>query len=282
MPDGIMIGNFEIKFYGIIIMFGALMAAWLSSRESKRRGNDPEMIWDMLPWLLVAGIIGARLWHIFTPSASLVALGIDTRYYLTHPLDAINIRNGGLGIPGAVMGGALALWIYTRVKKTSFATWTDIIAPGLALAQAIGRWGNFLNQELYGSPTNLPWAIFIRPENCLPEYADQAYYHPMFLYESIWNLLNMVLLLYLGRKHKDKLFRGDIFLIYLVIYPVGRFLLEFIRLDPSNVGGINANQTVMAAIGLLSLIGLILKHTLFKDRFVPVSEEIHTPFVPSK
>lgn len=267
MPDGIMIGNFEIKFYGIIIMFGALMAAWLSAKESKRRGIDPEMIWDMLPWLLVAGIIGARLWHIFTPSASLVALGIDTKYYLTHPLDAINIRNGGLGIPGGVMGGALALWIYTRVKKTSFATWTDIIAPGLALAQAIGRWGNFLNQELYGGPTNLPWAIFIRPENRLPQYADQAYYHPMFLYESLWNLANMAILLFLGRKIKAKLFPGDIFLVYLIVYPLGRFLLEFIRLDPSNVGGINANQTIMAVIAILSLIGLILKHTVFKERF---------------
>lgn len=274
MPDGIMIGNFEIKFYGIIIMFGALMAAWLSSKESKRRGIDPEMIWDMLPWLLIAGIIGARLWHIFTPSASLVALGIDTKYYLTHPLDAINIRNGGLGIPGAVMGGALALWIYARVKKTSFATWVDIIAPGLALAQAIGRWGNFLNQELYGSPTNLPWAIFIRPENRLPQYVDQAYYHPMFLYESLWNLANMALLLFLSRKIKARLFRGDIFLIYLIVYPFGRFLLEFIRLDPSNVGGINANQTIMAVIAILAGIGLLLKHTVLKDRFNQQSEVV--------
>ena len=191
MPDGISIGNFEIKFYGIIIMVGALLAAFLSARQAKKRGINPDFVWDMMPWLLIGGIIGARLWHIFTPSASLVAQGIDTHYYLTHPLDAINIRNGGLGIPGAVMGGALALWIYARVKKTSFAMWTDIIAPGLALAQAIGRWGNFLNQELYGGPTNLPWAIYIDPENRLPQYMDQAYYHPMFLYESLWNLLNM-------------------------------------------------------------------------------------------
>lgn len=267
MPDGFMIGNFEIKFYGIIIMFGALLAAWLSAREAKRRGIDPENIWDMLPWLLIAGIIGARLWHIFTPSASLVALGIDTKYYLTHPLDAINIRAGGLGIPGAVMGGAFALWIYARKKKISFATWTDIIAPGLALAQAVGRWGNFLNQELYGSPSNLPWAIFIRPENRLPEYKDIAYYHPMFLYESIWNLLNMAFLLFLGRKYKEKLFNGDIFLVYLIIYPIGRFMLEFIRLDPSNVGGINANQTLMAVIALLAISGLISKHTFLKNRF---------------
>jgi phosphatidylglycerol:prolipoprotein diacylglycerol transferase len=252
-------------------MCGALLAAWLSSKEAKRRGINPELIWDLLPWLLIAGIIGARLWHIFTPSASLVALGIDTKYYLTHPLDAINIRNGGLGIPGAVMGGALALWLYARSKKTSFAQWTDIIAPGLALAQAIGRWGNFFNQELYGGPTNLPWAIFIEPAYRLPEYINQAYYHPMFLYESLWNLMNMAVLLILGRKFQQKLITGDIFLVYLLIYPIGRFFLEFMRLDPSNIGGINANQTTMAVIAILSALALIGKHTLFK-RKIPKSE----------
>jgi len=272
MPDGISIGNFEIKFYGIIIMIGALLAAFLSAKEAKRRGIDPDFVWDMMPWLLIGGIIGARLWHIFTPSASLVAQGIDTHYYLTHPLDALNIRAGGLGIPGAVMGGALALFIYSKVKRTSFAMWTDIIAPGLALAQAIGRWGNFINQELYGGPTDLPWAIFIKPINRLPEYINQAYYHPMFLYESLWNLLNMGLLLFLGRKYKENLFRGDIFLVYLVVYPIGRFLLEFMRLDPSNIGGINANQTTMAVIAILALAGLITKHTLFKTNFMNSTE----------
>jgi phosphatidylglycerol:prolipoprotein diacylglycerol transferase len=219
-----------------------------------------------MPWLLIAGIIGARIWHILTPPASMVEMGITTQYYLTHPLDAINIRAGGLGIPGAVMGGALALWLYTRKKKLSFASWVDIIAPGLALAQAVGRWGNFINQELYGAPTDLPWAIFIEPSRRLAEYMNVAYYHPMFLYESLWNLMNMTVLLVLGRKLKEKLFRGDIFLIYLVIYPSGRFLLEFIRLDPSNVGGINANQTIMAIIAIASLITLILKRTVLKDK----------------
>ncbi len=266
MPEGFYIGKLYIHFYGVIIMFGAVMAAWLSTVEAKRRGYNPDVVWDVMPWLLIAGIVGARIWHVLTPPASMVEMGITTKYYLTHPLDAINIRAGGLGIPGAVMGGALALWLYTRKKKLSFASWVDIIAPGLALAQAIGRWGNFINQELYGAPTNLPWAIFIEPSRRLPEYADVAYYHPMFLYESLWNLLIMATLLILGRKLKDKLFRGDIFLIYLVAYPVGRFFLEFIRLDPSNVGGINANQTLMAIIAISSIIILILKRTVLKQK----------------
>lgn len=276
MPDGISIGNFEIKFYGIIIMLGALLAAFLSARQAKKRGINPDFVWDMMPWLLIGGIIGARLWHIFTPSESLVAQGIDTHYYLTHPLDALNIRNGGLGIPGAVMGGALALWIYSRIKKTSFAMWTDIIAPGLALAQAIGRWGNFLNQELYGGPTDLPWAIFIDPVNRLPQYMDQAYYHPMFLYESLWNLFNMGLLLFLGSKYQKKLINGDIFLVYLFVYPIGRFLLEFMRLDPSNIGGINANQTTMAVIAILAMTGLIIKHTILKEKLIK-SDQLEKP-----
>jgi phosphatidylglycerol:prolipoprotein diacylglycerol transferase len=265
MPEGFYIGKLFIHFYGVIIMFGAVLAAWLATVEAKRRGHNPEVVWDVMPWLLIAGIIGARIWHILTPPASMVAMGITTQYYLTHPLDAINIRAGGLGIPGAVMGGALALWLYTRKKKLSFASWVDIIAPGLALAQAVGRWGNFINQELYGAPTDLPWAIFIEPSRRLIEYMDVAYYHPMFFYESLWNLMNMAVLLILGRKLKEKLFRGDIFLIYLVIYPIGRFLLEFIRLDPSNVGGINANQTTMAIIAISSLIILVLKRTILKD-----------------
>ncbi len=144
MREGVWIGPLFIHFYGVIIMLGALAAAWLSTIESKRRKINPEYVFDMLPWLLVAGIIGARIWHILTPPASMVERGITAGYYLTHPLEAIAIWNGGLGIPGAVIGGVIALYIYCRKKKFSFATWVDIIAPGLALAQAIGRWGNFV------------------------------------------------------------------------------------------------------------------------------------------
>ncbi|HEX9013157.1 MAG TPA: prolipoprotein diacylglyceryl transferase, partial [Anaerolineaceae bacterium] len=201
-------------------MLGALAATYLAAHEAKREGENPELAWDMLIWLLIGGIVGARLWHIFTPPASMVAEGLTTSYYLTHPLDAINTTKGGLGIPGAVIGGALALLWYSRRHRLSFARWADFIAPGLALAQAIGRWGNFLNQEVYGAPTNLPWAIYIDPNHRLPGFQSVAYYHPLFLYESIWNLLNMVFLLYISRKWTGWLKTGDVFLIYLITYPV--------------------------------------------------------------
>jgi phosphatidylglycerol:prolipoprotein diacylglycerol transferase len=248
-PTGIIIGNIElITYYGIIVTFGAIAGAWLASREARRRGQNPELVWDGLIWVLIGGIIGARLWHILTPPPSMVEQGITTGYYLTHPLEMINTRRGGLGIPGAVIGGGLALYWFTRRVRLSFALWADMAAPGLALGQAIGRWGNFINQEVFGSQTTLPWGITI---NGLP-----GKYHPLFLYESLWNLGNMILLLWLGRRFAGRLKDGDILLAYLVVYPVGRFLLEFLRVDAAMVAGLNINQTAalviaLAAAGLL-------------------------------
>lgn len=259
MPSSFTIGPLTIHFYGILIMIGAVAAAFVAARQAKRRGINSELVWDMFPWLIIGGIIGARLWHILTPPASMVEQGITTWYYLTHPLDALSIWKGGLGIPGAVIGGAIALWIYARKRKISFGMWTDIIAPGLALAQAIGRLGNYVNQEVYGAPTDLPWAITIDRAHRLPEYIEQATYHPLFLYEIIYNLINMVVLLWIGRKFAGKLRDGDIFLSYLVIYPFGRFFLEFLRLDPSPVAGININQTIMAIIAVAAAAMLILR-----------------------
>ncbi len=275
IPDGFYIGTFKIYFYALVILTGALLAAWLASVRAKKRGLDTDLIWDMLPWLLIAGIVGARIWHILTPPASMVEQGITTHYYLTHPLDMLKIRNGGLGIPGAVIGGALALYIYSRRHKISFPVFVDLIAPGLALAQAVGRWGNFFNQEVYGAPTDLPWKLFIDTAHRLPEYTDVAYYHPLFFYEFLYNLLNMGILLWIGKRFANRLKDGDIFLTYLIIYPIGRFFLEFLRLDPSPVAGINVNQTTMAAIALCAVIALILRHRLgARKAAVATSEEV--------
>ncbi|MBT4512874.1 MAG: prolipoprotein diacylglyceryl transferase [Chloroflexi bacterium] len=259
---GLHIGSLFIHFYGIILMSGVLAGAFLASREARRRGENEEIVWDALTWIVISGILGARLWHILTPSPSLVERGITTSYYLTHPLEAIAIWRGGLGIPGAVIGGALALYVYTRIQKINFARWLDIFAPSLALGQAIGRWGNFVNQELYGAPTNLPWAIYIEPQNRLLDYMTQSLYHPIFLYESLWSFASVALLLWIGRRYQDRLKAGDIFLTYLITYPIIRFLLEFIRLDSSRVAGLNANQTVVLVVGLVSLTGLIFRHRL--------------------
>ena len=190
----------------------------------------------------------------------MVEQGITTQWYLTHPLDMINIRNGGLGIPGAIIGGALALWLYCRNKKISFLTMTDTVIPGVALAQAIGRWGNFFNQELYGKPTNLPWKIYIDPAHRVPGYQNVNYFHPLFLYESLWNLINMGILLWMGRHFEKWLKAGDLFYIYMIMYSIGRFSLEFLRLDASQVGGINFNQTFVILVALVAGVLLYLNH----------------------
>jgi phosphatidylglycerol:prolipoprotein diacylglycerol transferase len=257
MPDGFFIGPIHVRFYGIILMLGAVAGAWLATREAKRRGYEPEIVWDLLTYLLIGGIIGARIWHILTPPPS---SGITASWYFTHPLDALAIWKGGLGIPGAVIGGLVALFFYARRHKLDFAEWTDIVAPSLALGQAIGRWGNFFNQELYGAPTSLPWKIYIDPQHRLTGFTDLEYYHPLFLYESLWNLGNMFLLLWIARRFGDRLKKGDLFLIYLIVYPIGRFLLDFLRLDASRVAGININQTVMAVVAVLATAALLWRH----------------------
>lgn len=266
MPQGFNIGPLTIRFYAILIIIGAIAGAWLASRQAKKHGEDSEIILDLLPWLLIGGIIGARLWHIFTPSASNIAQGVTTENYLRNPIEILKMWKGGLGIPGGVIGGALALIIYTKSKKLSFWQWADFIAPGLLIGQSIGRWGNFVNQEVYGRPSNLPWAITIDPQYRITGFEFVEKYHPLFLYESLLNLVGAGVLLWIDRKFKDKLFKGDIFFGYLIWYSTIRFFLEFLRLDPSPVNGININQTSMLVVGVLAAIILVLRHTVWSEK----------------
>jgi phosphatidylglycerol:prolipoprotein diacylglycerol transferase len=250
MPTGFNLGPITINFYGLLIIVGILFAFFVINKEAKRRGQDINFLVDALPWIFIGGVIGARVWHIFTPPQSMIERGITTRYYLTHMNEAVAIWKGGVGIFGAVIGGILSLGIFAKVKKEPLRQWLDIIAPGLALAQSIGRWGNFVNQEVYGLPSNLPWAITIDPQYRLPGYLEQATYHPLFLYESIWSIINMVFLLWMARRFMEWLRPGSLFLMYLIFYGAGRVGLEFLRLDVSAFRGININQTFSGVIAL--------------------------------
>ncbi|MGA2489844.1 MAG: prolipoprotein diacylglyceryl transferase [Anaerolineales bacterium] len=275
LPDGFNIPlpffntSFHIYFYGILIMLGVVAAAFLAQAEAKRRGVNPDYIWDALFWIVLAGIVGARLWHIFTPQKDMLVPDPVTGK-LVNPyfvggvpriLDIINIRNGGLGIPGAIIGGLLALWLYCRNKKISFLTLVDTIIPGVALAQAIGRWGNFFNQELYGKPTTLPWGIHISAAHRIDIYTDMTKYpattlfHPLFLYESIWNLINMALLLWLARRFEKWLKGGDLLYIYMMMYSIGRFCLDYLR-----VGTISFNHIFIAIVALAGGVLFFLNH----------------------
>ena len=263
---GFLIGILCIRYYGIILMLGALAGGYLATFEVRRRGRDPELVWDLLVYLIIAGVLGARLWHILTPPPSSVERGITTLYYLTHPLDALAIWNGGLGIPGTILGGLVGLYIYARRhSEISFLEWTDIAAPSLALGQAIGRWGNFFNQELYGSPTNLPWKIFIDPAHRVAGYEEEAFFHPLFGYESILNLANVLLLIWITRRFRGSLKPGDVFNVYCIFYPTVRFGLDFLRLDASEVLNLNINQTIMAVVAVAAIAVLIWRHRPGQD-----------------
>ena len=248
MPTGFQVGFLTIRYYGLMILVGITAALVLTSREAKKEGKTLDFLLDAFPWLFIGGVVGARIWHILTPPESMVARGITTRYYLTHLLDALAIWKGGVGIIGAMLGGALTLWICAWRRGESASDWLDILSPGIALAQAFGRWGNFFNQEVYGLPSNLPWAILIDPEHRLPGYSQISSYHPLFLYESIWSLLNVAFLLWIKGKYGGKLQSGSLFALYLLVYGVGRVGLEFLRLDISSWQGINLNQIAMSLV----------------------------------
>jgi phosphatidylglycerol:prolipoprotein diacylglycerol transferase len=256
-PQGIHIGPLYFRFYAMFIMSGAVLAAWLTQRLLRRSGLNPEMVWDGFFWAIIPGIIGARIYHVLTPSKY---SGMTTEYYLQNPIQILKTWDGGLGMPGALIGGVIGIYIFCRRHNISLPMILDAAAPGVALAQAVGRWGNYINQELYGKPTDLAWCIKIDPVNRLPGYAEFECFHPLFLYESIWNLLNAILLLWLFHRFKDKRITGDLFLIYMITYPIGRFLLEYLRLDYVLIGGVNFNQALMLVVALVVAAFLIVRH----------------------
>jgi phosphatidylglycerol:prolipoprotein diacylglycerol transferase len=268
-PPAIGIGPLSIHWYGILLVIGAVLAAVVASAEARRRGEDPERAWDVLVWVLLLGIVGARLYHVFSqPAGGFV--GWD--YYREHPIDIIAFWKGGfrgLGIYGGVIGGVVGLYLYTWRHRLSFRRWLDIVAPGLLLAQAIGRWGNFINQELYGPPMRnpMPWGLKIDELHRFGEYEDlQKYpvdttrFHPTFLYESLWNVIGFVLLLWAGRRFAGRLRDSDLFFFYMIWYPAGRFWVEILRPDAWTMGGMATAQWIALASIIVAVVGLVINH----------------------
>ena len=239
------LGPFAVGWYGIMITTAAVAAIALTFVEARRRGQDREHVLNLALVVLPMGIIGARLYHV-----------VDRwEFYSQNP--SLIFGGAGLGIFGAVIGGVLGLIVYTRWRKLSTLRWLDIIAPGLILAQAIGRWGNFINQELYGYPSDLPWAIQIDPAHRLPGYESFSHFQPLFLYESLWNFLGCFLLLLLARKLKKRLFDGDIFFLYVIYYSVGRFFLEGLKIDAWTTAGIPVARWITGIVSI-TLIAVML------------------------
>ena len=271
-PIMVEIGPFAVRWYGLLIVAGALLGALVARAQAKANGDDYEQVWNMLALCLILGVIGARLYHVFSSPAG-GALGWP--YYREHPIDTIAFWKGGLqgfGIFGAVAGGIFGIWIYTRAVGLSFLRWLDYSAVGLILAQAIGRWGNYFNQELYGPPTDLPWAVYIEPRSRLAGLEGYSYFHPVFLYESILNLAIFAFLFWFSRRYRANLLDGDIFLLYLILYPFVRFWLEFLRPDAWKVGGIATAQ--LLSLACIAVAGLVL---FLRHRRRPALELPDTP-----
>ncbi len=293
-PVIISIGPFAVTWYGLLIVIGAVVGAWVATVEAKRRGEDPEHVWNVLPWLLVAGIIGARLYHVFSNPVG----GLGWSWYREHPIDIINFWSGGfrgLGIFGGVLGGFIALVLYVRWKKLSLPRWLDIVIPGVLIAQAMGRFGNFINQELYGPPTTLPWGFKINtnfpfqtptemlgrsPQEIL-EYVAVTRFHPTFFYEASWNLVGFILVMVFGRKLYPKLRDGDIFLFSRLWYPLGRLIVEMFRPDAWVTGlpGLATAQLVSLGLMAMGIVGLILRHR--NGRPAPATA-VETPNEPAE
>lgn len=215
---------------------------------------NPDNVWNGIIWCLIFGVIGARLYHVLTPSPSMAAVGIYSPLdYFRNPYQLINFRNGGLGIYGGIAGGALGLFLYSRRARIPMMAWADLAVIGLALGQVFGRWGNFFNQELYGRPSDLPWAVNIDPAYRLPEYSDVSRFHPAFLYESLWSLLTFLVLYTLAKRYSNRLLSGELTALYLIFYAVGRSLLELVRLDSRTVtiGAINTNMAIATLVSII-------------------------------
>jgi phosphatidylglycerol---prolipoprotein diacylglyceryl transferase len=260
-PVAIHLGPLAIRWYGIMIVLGVILAAYVASIEAKRRGENPDHVWNALLIVLICGIVGARLYHVFSSPAG-GSLGWS--YYRQNPLAIFQIWKGGLAIYGAVAGGAIGLWLYVRWSKLSFLRWVDIVAPGVILAQAVGRWGNFFNQELYGPPTDLPWGITIAPQYRLPGFESFSKFHPVFLYESLFCLIGFILLMVLARRAKTSLLDGDVFFAYMIYYPAGRFFIEFLRPDAWKFGGIAAAQVFALILVAAGAAAIVLRHTVLR------------------
>ncbi|MGI6703053.1 MAG: prolipoprotein diacylglyceryl transferase [Clostridia bacterium] len=223
-PVAFEVFGISVRWYGIILAAGIMCGLLYALRESKRVGMDENIILDLVIFAIPAGVIGARLYYVI----------FNWDYYSKDPLQILNIRGGGLAIHGTLIAAVITGVIYTRVKKISFWSLADIASPGLILGQAIGRWGNFVNQEAHGTPTDLPWGILV----------DGVKVHPTFLYESLWNFSVFAVLLWYRKRKKTE---GNVFLLYLILYSVGRFFVEGLRTDSLMLGSIRAAQLVSAA-----------------------------------
>ena len=242
------LGPLAIRWYGLLIAVAVLLGLWVSSQLAKMRGLDPGVISDLLPLIVLSAVIGARLYYVL----------FEWQQYQINWLEAFQIWKGGIAIHGALLGGSIAVIAYSRWMKLSFWALMDVLLPSVVLGQAIGRWGNFFNSEAFGLPTSLPWKLFIPVANRPAAYLNQSWFHPTFLYESIWDLGLFVLLIILFRQRRTNgewlLPKGGISCVYAFGYSFGRFWIEGLRLDPLCLWGSLGEANCLRMAQLVSLL----------------------------
>ncbi|WP_327045176.1 prolipoprotein diacylglyceryl transferase [Microbispora sp. NBC_01189] len=245
------LGPIPIRAYALCIVLGVVVAVWIGERRWRARGGAPGTVTDLAVWAVPFGLVGGRLYHVVTDWQ--IYFGSDAP---KRPIDALFIWEGGLGIWGAIALGALGVWIACRRRGISFTAVADTLAPGVAVAQAIGRWGNYFNQELFGGPTTLPWALEIEPgrPGTVPGVTT---YHPTFLYESLWDLALAGVLILAARRFGLR--HGRVFALYVAGYTLGRFWIEGLRVDPAHeILGLRLNQWTSIVIFLCAVAYLLL------------------------
>ena len=268
------LGPFALRWYGLLIALAVLAGLGLATRLGKARGIEPALIADLLPLLVLGAVLGARTYYVV----------LEWRQYAANPADALAVWRGGIAIHGALIGGILTTILFCRWRHQPFWPLLDVLVPAVALGQAIGRWGNFFNSEAFGLPTQLPWKLAIPAASRPPEFLDQLYFHPTFLYESLWNLGVCGLLLLLLRaasRGRIQLPAGALSCVYLMAYSSGRVWIEGLRLDPLCLlaappfceGGLRMAQLV--SLLLIALGGLGLWWLLGRHRALPDPAGVH-------
>jgi len=248
-------GAIAVRWYGFLIASAVLIGVTLSQNLAKRRQVNPELLADLAIWLVIAAIPAARIYYVV----------FQWEQYQNNPGDIIAIWKGGIAIHGAILGGTIAAIIFAKIQKVSIWVLADLVMPSLALGQAIGRWGNFFNSEAFGRPTDLPWKLYIPPASRPFDYANFEYFHPTFLYESIWNLLVLGLLLFIffqSLKPTSPIKTGTLALVYLVAYSIGRFFVEGLRTDSLMAGQLRTAQIVSLILISLGAFGLVWLYKL--------------------
>lgn len=246
-PVAVEIGPLAIRWYGVLIASAMALGLWLAYREARRRGEDPEELLKAAEFALVGGLVGARLYYVL----------FNLDYYLATPFKIIAVWEGGLAIHGGLIGGLLVGGGYAWTRRLPLARYLDIVAPSVVLGQAIGRWGNFFNEEAFGRPTDLPWRLYISPPHRPLPFQNAEYFHPTFLYESLWDLGVFAILVLLLRRRLERA-PGALFLAYLGLYSLGRIWVEGLRLDSLMLGPIRVAQLASGLAILAAAIGVPL------------------------